>query len=109
MIPADAPSAAPGSRWTRTSTPRTPSTTGPEHHPGRRLRRTPPLRSRRRLPPPSHPADAPTSAAGGVRLDSIPQAIAAIARGEAVVVVDDEDRENEGDLIFAAPARHRRS
>jgi 3,4-dihydroxy 2-butanone 4-phosphate synthase/GTP cyclohydrolase II len=35
-------------------------------------------------------------------LDTIEQAIAAIARGEAVVVVDDEDRENEGDLIFAA-------
>ena len=52
-------------------------------------------------PEPPHPADAPTSAAGGVRLDSIPDAIAAIARGEAVVVVDDEDRENEGDLIFA--------
>ena len=37
-----------------------------------------------------------------VRLDSVVDAIAAIARGEAVVVVDDEDRENEGDLIFAA-------
>lgn len=35
-------------------------------------------------------------------LDPIPLAIAAIARGEAVVVVDDEDRENEGDIIFAA-------
>ena len=34
-------------------------------------------------------------------LDSVEEAIAAIARGEAVVVVDDEDRENEGDLIFA--------
>lgn len=33
--------------------------------------------------------------------DSVEDAIAAIARGEAVVVVDDEDRENEGDLIFA--------
>jgi 3,4-dihydroxy 2-butanone 4-phosphate synthase/GTP cyclohydrolase II len=30
------------------------------------------------------------------------EAIAAIARGEIVVVVDDEDRENEGDLIVAA-------
>ena len=39
---------------------------------------------------------------GGVRLDAIPAAIEAIRRGEAVVVVDDEDRENEGDLIFAA-------
>lgn len=36
------------------------------------------------------------------RLDSVEDAVAAIARGEAVVVVDDEDRENEGDLIFAA-------
>mgnify|MGYP003403755161 CR=1 FL=1 len=33
---------------------------------------------------------------------TIPEAVAAIARGEIVVVVDDEDRENEGDLIMAA-------
>ncbi len=45
--------------------------------------------------------DTPSWAAGGIRLDSIPAALAAIRRGEAVVVVDDEDRENEGDLIFA--------
>jgi 3,4-dihydroxy 2-butanone 4-phosphate synthase/GTP cyclohydrolase II len=32
----------------------------------------------------------------------IEQAIQDIAAGKAVVVVDDEDRENEGDLIFAA-------
>ena len=37
-----------------------------------------------------------------VRLDPVEQAIADIAAGRAVVVVDDEDRENEGDLIFAA-------
>lgn len=37
-----------------------------------------------------------------LRLDTVPDAIAAIAAGRAVVVVDDEDRENEGDLIFAA-------
>lgn len=37
-----------------------------------------------------------------VRLDSIDAAIAAVGHGRAVVVVDDEDRENEGDLIFAA-------
>ncbi|GCD88871.1 bifunctional 3,4-dihydroxy-2-butanone-4-phosphate synthase/GTP cyclohydrolase II [Nocardioides sp. LS1] len=37
-----------------------------------------------------------------VRLDSVEQAIADIAAGKAVVVVDDEDRENEGDIIFAA-------
>ncbi len=41
----------------------------------------------------------PTSA---VRLDSVERAIADIAAGKAVVVVDDEDRENEGDIIFAA-------
>ena len=35
-------------------------------------------------------------------LGSIPAAIAAMGRGEVVVVVDDEDRENEGDLIMAA-------
>src|SRR5438105_8247611 len=35
-------------------------------------------------------------------LDPIEKAIADIAAGNAVVVVDDEDRENEGDLIFAA-------
>jgi 3,4-dihydroxy 2-butanone 4-phosphate synthase / GTP cyclohydrolase II len=37
-------------------------------------------------------------------LSAIEDAIAAIARGEIVVVVDDEDRENEGDLIMAASA-----
>ena len=37
-------------------------------------------------------------------LARIEDAIAAIARGEIVVVVDDEDRENEGDLIMAAEA-----
>jgi 3,4-dihydroxy 2-butanone 4-phosphate synthase/GTP cyclohydrolase II len=35
-------------------------------------------------------------------LDAVADAIEAIARGEMVVVVDDEDRENEGDLIMAA-------
>lgn len=38
----------------------------------------------------------------GVRLDSIPEAIAAIRDGKSIVVIDDEDRENEGDLIYAA-------
>jgi 3,4-dihydroxy 2-butanone 4-phosphate synthase/GTP cyclohydrolase II len=32
----------------------------------------------------------------------VEDAVAAISRGEIVVVVDDEDRENEGDLIMAA-------
>src|SRR5215831_3300465 len=35
-------------------------------------------------------------------LDPVETAIAAIKAGKPVVVVDDEDRENEGDLIFAA-------
>ena len=34
--------------------------------------------------------------------ESVEAAIAAVGRGELVVVVDDEDRENEGDLIMAA-------
>ncbi|MCW2792662.1 MAG: ribBA [Nocardioides sp.] len=37
-----------------------------------------------------------------VRLDTVERAIADIAAGKAVVVVDDESRENEGDIIFAA-------
>ena len=37
-----------------------------------------------------------------VRLDPVERAIADIAAGKAVVVVDDADREDEGDLIFAA-------
>ena len=36
------------------------------------------------------------------RLSTIDEAIAAIRRGELIIVMDDEDRENEGDLICAA-------
>jgi 3,4-dihydroxy 2-butanone 4-phosphate synthase/GTP cyclohydrolase II len=35
-------------------------------------------------------------------LAPIPDVIAAIARGDMVILVDDEDRENEGDLVLAA-------
>ncbi|MEL6107776.1 MAG: GTP cyclohydrolase II [Planctomycetota bacterium] len=35
-------------------------------------------------------------------LDSIPEAVESIRRGEVVIVVDAEDRENEGDFICAA-------
>lgn len=35
-------------------------------------------------------------------LDTIESALAALAAGECIIVVDDEDRENEGDLICAA-------
>jgi 3,4-dihydroxy 2-butanone 4-phosphate synthase / GTP cyclohydrolase II len=37
-------------------------------------------------------------------LASIEQAVEVIARGGMVIVVDDEDRENEGDLVMAADA-----
>jgi 3,4-dihydroxy 2-butanone 4-phosphate synthase/GTP cyclohydrolase II len=43
-------------------------------------------------------SDAP-SAAG---LDTIEDGLAALARGELIVLVDDEARENEGDLVVAA-------
>ena len=35
-------------------------------------------------------------------MSTVERAVAAIAAGRPVIVVDDEDRENEGDLIFAA-------
>lgn len=34
--------------------------------------------------------------------DSVLAAIEAVREGKCVVVTDDEDRENEGDIIFAA-------
>lgn len=36
------------------------------------------------------------------KFDSMEDALAAFARGEFIVVMDDENRENEGDLIAAA-------
>ncbi|MFG3238660.1 bifunctional 3,4-dihydroxy-2-butanone-4-phosphate synthase/GTP cyclohydrolase II [Streptomyces sp. NPDC048157] len=41
-------------------------------------------------------------AAEDLRLDPVEQAVCDIAAGRPVVVVDDEDRENEGDLVVAA-------
>ncbi len=38
----------------------------------------------------------------GVGLDTVEQAIAEIAAGRPIVVVDDASRENEGDIVFAA-------
>ncbi|MFJ9772480.1 bifunctional 3,4-dihydroxy-2-butanone-4-phosphate synthase/GTP cyclohydrolase II [Kitasatospora sp. NPDC101157] len=46
----------------------------------------------------------PGSTGDELVLDPVERAIADIALGRAVVVVDDEDRENEGDLVFAASA-----
>ena len=37
-----------------------------------------------------------------IKLDSIVDAIEAVKKGEIIIVVDDEDRENEGDFICAA-------
>jgi 3,4-dihydroxy 2-butanone 4-phosphate synthase/GTP cyclohydrolase II len=37
-----------------------------------------------------------------IKLNTIPEAIEAIKNGQLIIVVDDEDRENEGDFIAAA-------
>src|SRR3989338_8413542 len=36
------------------------------------------------------------------RFDPIPEAIKEIRRGKMLIVIDDPDRENEGDLVIAA-------
>jgi 3,4-dihydroxy 2-butanone 4-phosphate synthase/GTP cyclohydrolase II len=48
------------------------------------------------------PNTAPRGSIVTTKLDKIEDAIADIAAGRPVIVVDDEDRENEGDLIMAA-------
>jgi 3,4-dihydroxy 2-butanone 4-phosphate synthase/GTP cyclohydrolase II len=59
-----------------------------------------------RLPPNGSPARAvPANGAAGdhaVRLDDVSRAIAEVAAGRPVIVVDDADREDEGDIIIAA-------
>jgi 3,4-dihydroxy 2-butanone 4-phosphate synthase/GTP cyclohydrolase II len=47
-------------------------------------------------------ADEATSLGAGDGLDTVEQAIADIAAGRAIIVVDDASRENEGDIMFAA-------
>ena len=37
-----------------------------------------------------------------IELNTVPEAVEAIRRGEVIIVVDAEDRENEGDFICAA-------
>lgn len=39
---------------------------------------------------------------GDIKLDTIEEAIEEIKNGKVIIVVDDEDRENEGDFICAA-------
>ena len=48
------------------------------------------------------PASAPGEPGGESMLDEVERAISDIAAGRPVVVVDDADRENEGDIIVAA-------
>ncbi|WP_420148792.1 bifunctional 3,4-dihydroxy-2-butanone-4-phosphate synthase/GTP cyclohydrolase II [Spirosoma sp.] len=47
-------------------------------------------------------ASSDPSESAPIRLDSIEEAIADIKAGKIIIVVDDEDRENEGDMICAA-------
>ncbi|RRO18138.1 bifunctional 3,4-dihydroxy-2-butanone-4-phosphate synthase/GTP cyclohydrolase II [Saccharopolyspora rhizosphaerae] len=49
-----------------------------------------------------NPEDEVSETVSTTKFDTIERALADIAAGKPVVVVDDEDRENEGDLIFAA-------
>ncbi|RMF63614.1 MAG: hypothetical protein D6742_17010, partial [Cyanobacteria bacterium J069] len=67
------------------------------------LRQPFPLSSTRTFfvePLPSNPA--PSSAIPAFQFDSIESALADLKAGRMLVVVDDENRENEGDLICAA-------
>ena len=43
-----------------------------------------------------------TRSGSAIKLNTIDEIIADIAAGKMVVIMDDEDRENEGDLIMAA-------
>src|SRR5213080_4454715 len=47
-------------------------------------------------------ADTPDASAESAMLDSVERAVADVAAGRPVVVVDDANRENEGDIIVAA-------
>jgi 3,4-dihydroxy-2-butanone 4-phosphate synthase len=44
-----------------------------------------------------------------IKLDSIEEAIEAIRQGKVIIVVDDEDRENEGDFICGQKLSHPKS
>ncbi|HTT11143.1 MAG TPA: bifunctional 3,4-dihydroxy-2-butanone-4-phosphate synthase/GTP cyclohydrolase II [Burkholderiaceae bacterium] len=48
------------------------------------------------------PSPSKEDAAGSSPIASVPEIVEEIRRGNIVVLVDDEDRENEGDLVFAA-------
>src|SRR5580698_7866928 len=54
--------------------------------------------------PPRTGAEAPEAAdaAAGTQFSSVPTILAELKAGRMVLIMDDEDRENEGDLIMAA-------
>ena len=54
-----------------------------------------------------HRPTSPGSRRAMSRLATIEEALAALRAGRPVLVTDDEDRENEGDVILAGPDRHR--
>lgn len=55
------------------------------------------------LPPPWRPTEViGASRRTAFAFDTMPDALAAFAAGEFLVVMDDETRENEGDLIISA-------
>jgi 3,4-dihydroxy 2-butanone 4-phosphate synthase/GTP cyclohydrolase II len=51
---------------------------------------------------PSIPRDVEAELYAAIPLDEVARAIKDIAEGRPVIVVDDADRENEGDIVFAA-------
>jgi 3,4-dihydroxy 2-butanone 4-phosphate synthase/GTP cyclohydrolase II len=51
---------------------------------------------------PGSPHAGPAGQDDGIRLDTVEEAIAAVAAGRPVLVADDASRENEGDIIVAA-------
>lgn len=50
----------------------------------------------------ANPAPLPPRSENTFEFDPVADAVAAFANGEFVVVMDDEGRENEGDLVCAA-------
>src|SRR5262249_36757508 len=58
--------------------------------------------ARRPLRPEPRNARAPGARPRAEGLLSVDEALRVIAAGRALIVVDDEDRENEGDIVFAA-------
>ena len=60
------------------------------------------LRSQSSTAADPNPAPVENSGPDSIHFDAIADALAAVRNGESIVVVDDENRENEGDLICAA-------